>query len=42
MLFGVDVKRSSSPESVSQKVPDVVPHFYLGIHLLMDGIAMEV
>ena len=40
--FGVDVKRSSSPESVSQKVPDVVPHFYLGIHLLMDRKWLEV
>jgi hypothetical protein len=40
--FGVDVKRSSSPERVSQKVPDVVPNFYLGIHLLMGGISLEV
>jgi hypothetical protein len=39
--FGDDVKRSSSPESVPQKVPDAVPNFSLGIHLLMDGIGME-
>ena len=28
--FGDDVKRSSSPERVPQKVPDVVPTFSLG------------
>jgi hypothetical protein len=35
--FGADVKRASTPERVSQKVPDVVPNVYLGLSLLMDG-----
>jgi hypothetical protein len=40
--FGDDVKRLSSPESVPQKVPDAVPNFSLGIHVLMDREWLEV